>query len=657
MIVLGLQFGHDASISVIKDGVVASYVYRERYSKVKHAIGLDDETLRTALSDAGVSLEQIDYCAICSTQGVELLTDAIDLKIDFRRPPQDRAPCYLLEEIGADQGALEARLQHNLIGTLFSDELAGSTWKATWAKMFPIAPGKTREDFTATGWLDDFIGRPAWTEGRSFEALGKAQVALADSQRFGFHLAVTATLLGRVIPAYFIHHHMAHAASSYYSSPYRSAAVMTHDGYADGTSYHSGMYYFGQENRLYPLSPHHLNIGALYDRVGLHLQLGLTGPAGKLMGLAAYGKPRFFDASFVGNYYDQKEVSAATDISSAWLYHCARSASQMGYDMTHYTDPAHATDRINADIAASTQKLFEEIRYRAVQTLHRLLKNNDLSTDNLCLSGGTALNCPSNSQLYNESPFSNLYIEPACDDGGLSIGAALAVYHNILDQPRGAAPVKDAYLGVRHASGALAQLLAAHENELDFERHDQPGVVAAHDVFNNMVIGWYQGRSEAGPRALGHRSIVADPRIADNWERVNRLKKREQWRPFAPAVLAEQAHAWFSHLPASSPYMLFNARVRSNAIPAVTHVDGTARIQTVTPDNGEYYQLIKEFFALSEVPVVLNTSLNGPGEPIVETAQDAVDFFLASELDVMFIDQHRITKRHKRPAANPGAST
>lgn len=653
MNILGLQFGHDAAVSVLRDGVVRSYIYEERYSKIKHSIGVSAASIDRALQQAGISLEQVDCCAVCSTQGVELLTGGLDIRFELERPARDPAPCHLLEDTGGMRG-VEARLRKNLIDTLYDDEGTGSLWKETWAKMFPVPAGKTRQDFPSMGWLDDYVTEPAWEKGATLDELAATRVSLSERHRFGFHLPVTVELRGRRLPGYFVHHHMAHAASSYYSSPFEHAAVLTHDGHADGTSYHSGMFYLGQGHRLYPLAPHHLNIGALYDRVGLNLRLGVTGPAGKLMGLAAYGKPRFFNASFVGNYHDQKSRSPDTDITSAWLYHCVKLARKMGYDMSHYTDPAHATDAINADLAASTQKLFEETRYKAVQSLFGMLLNSNLVTRNLCLSGGTALNCPSNTQIFNDSPFSSVHVEPACDDGGLAIGAALAVYHNILDRPRGEArPYANAYLGADNGDLMDDALVAQYAGELDIEPCPRPGFSAAQDLHANKVVGWYQGRSEAGPRALGHRSIIADPRHKDNWARVNRLKHREAWRPFAPAVLQTHAGQWFSQAPASSPYMLFNARVVCEGIPAVTHVDGTARIQTVTESDGEYYQLIAEFHRLTQVPVVMNTSLNGPGDPIMETAGDAVAFFARSELDVMYINQWRLTRRvpkSKEPA-------
>jgi carbamoyltransferase len=187
--------------------------------------------------------------------------------------------------------------------------------------------------------------------------------------------------------------------------------------------------------------------------------------------------------------------------------------------------------------------------------------------------------------------------------------------------------------------------MEAAKVRIDFTPCADPAEAAAADLAEDRLIGWYEGSSEIGPRALGHRSILADPRKAENWPRVNRLKGREPWRPFAPAVLESEAPKWFYGAPNPSPYMLFNASIRSNQAPAITHVDGTSRIQTVSPANGEIHRVIKHFFAKTGMPMVLNTSFNGPGEPIVESPGDAIRFLVASTLDALYMGGFRITRR------------
>lgn len=641
MIVLGLHFGHDASISVLKDGKIVSYLYQERQNKVKHAIGLTDKLLFQGLKEANIEIEDVDYCAITSTQGVELVTTDLDIEIDFSSQQGSNIPFSLSEQCTPEE--FQSNLNSNLLDTLYN-ETEESQWHHTWAKMYPQYKKLPQDKQTSVGWADDYINVPDWEKGLSFSGLREQKIELNDYYRDGFHYPVLVSIKGVKIPSYFVHHHMAHAGGSYYTSPFNNAAIITHDGYVDGQSYHSGMCYYGEKNSIYPLLPHHLDLGALYDRVGMNLGLGTTGPAGKLMGLSAYGKPRFYDSKFVGNFYDHQNLSSS-DITSAWLFHCVKRARHMGYDMTHYRDPNHATAEINADIAASTQKLFEMTRMELVQILFAQLQAKNLSSKNICLSGGTSLNCPSNSQIYNEGPFKNVHIEPSCDDGGLSIGAALVLYHNILDHPKHEyQPYDNAYLGPLIDEQKITNSIEAGSRELIVERCNDVAKNAATDLKNNQVIAWFQGSSEVGPRALGHRSILANPTFEENWKRVNELKTRELWRPFAPVVLEEHVHKWFYDVPRHSPHMLFNARVRTNSLPAITHTDGTARIQTVTQSEGAYYQVLQYFYEMTGTGVLMNTSFNGPGEPIIETPEDALKFFIKSPFDALYIGQYKVTR-------------
>ena len=227
------------------------------------------------------------------------------------------------------------------------------------------------------------------------------------------------------------------------------------------------------------------------------------------------------------------------------------------------------------------------------------------------MSGGTALNCPSNSDIAASPDFDDVFVEPACDDGGLAVGAALALTHSILDRPPSAwrAANRSPYLGPTYGEEDVARALERHRGTVLGVRYADAARAAAEDLAANRLVAWYEGRSEIGPRALGHRSLLADPRHAENWARVNIAKEREMWRPFAPAVLARYADEWFTGAPPASPYMLFNAKLKSADVPAVTHVDGTARIQTVDESCGEFYRVLSEFYDLTGVPIVLNTSL------------------------------------------------
>ncbi len=647
MIVLGLHFGHDAAVAVVRDGEVLAYLLRERYCGTKHAIGLEGALVERALAAAGLAAGDIDVCAVSSTQGVELLTGDPDaFRVEFAAHPGHNLPCAAAVQLAAQGRSIAERFQATLLDSLYGEQAAGSWLREAWAAFFPEHRGRRREDFRPCPTIDTFWVEPSWDAGATMAELAAGRVEIREELRYGFHHPAVVVLGGRRLPAYFLHHHLAHAGASYYSSAFASAAVLTHDGFSEGDGYHSGMYYLGRENALYPLAPHHLTIGGLYDRVGIALGLGVTGPAGKLMGLSAYGEPRFYAEKFAGNFYDHRRRLRG-DLPSAWMYHCVSAARRAGYDMVPQGDPARATAPVNADIAASTQRLFEEIRQQAVDSLASLLDGSGLATPNLCLSGGTALNCPSNSRIAASGRFDRVWVEPWCDDGGLAIGAALALYHSLYDRPlrASARAFPSPCLGIARGDGEIRRALEAAAGRVIFEPCEQPGERAAEDLAADRVVGWFQAGSEAGPRALGHRSILADPRQAENWPRVNRLKGREEWRPFAPAVLAGEAGEWFDGLPLPSPYMLFNARVRRPGIPAVTHVDGSSRVQTVDESCGEYYRIVRRFGELTGVPVILNTSFNGPGEPIVETPGQAVAMLLESGLDVLYAGSFRVLRR------------
>lgn len=647
MIVLGLHFGHDAAVAVVRDGEILAYLLRERHSRVKHAIGLDAALVERALGVAGLALGNVDVCAVTSTQGVELLTgDPEALRVEFAAHPGHDLRSALAEQLAAQGRSIEERFTATLLASLYGEEAAGSWLREAWVAFFPEHRQRRREDFRPCPTIDTFWTEPAWEAGATLAELGEGSASLREELRYGFHYPAVVVLGGRRLPAYFLHHHLAHAGASYYSAAFPEGAVLTHDGFSDGDGYHSGMLYLGRGHALYPLAPHHLTIGGLYDRVGIALGLGFTGPAGKLMGLSAYGEPRFYDEKFVGNFYDHRQ-RLKNDLPSAWMYHCVSSARRGGCDMAPQGDPARATEPVNADIAASTQLLFEEIRQRAVDSLASLLDRSGLTTPNLCLSGGTALNCPSNSRVASSGRFERVWVEPWCDDGGLAIGAALVLYHSLYDQPlrAGARPFPSPFLGIVRGDGEIRRALESASGRISFEPCGAPGEAAGEDLAADRVVGWFQEGSEAGPRALGHRSILADPRPAENWPRVNRIKGRERWRPFAPAVLAERAGEWFEGLPLPSPYMLFNARVRRPEIPAVTHVDGSSRVQTVDESCGEYYRVVRRFAEITGVPVILNTSFNGPGDPILETPEQAIAMLLEGGLDVLYAGAYRVLRR------------
>jgi carbamoyltransferase len=650
MIILGLHFGHDAGVAVLRDGQVVTCVIRERQTRVKHAMTLDVGTIRRALKDAGVTSNQIDFCAITSTQGVELIVDRPeDVSIALRRPDQaDNVPCTMTRD---GVPALSRRVLLNLFTEEHSDKSAIYT-KRLYSKYLPEYKDWEGKEKELCGWIDEYVYDDLWCPPKTLKALSTARLSPAvrsESLRYGFHYPASISLQGCILPAFFINHHACHAASSYYQSGFNAAAVFSQDG-GSGIGYDSGMFYYGEENRLYPIAPHHSILGVVYDLVAFLMNLGESS-AGKLMGLSAYGKPAFYDRTFLGTRNDLINLTREVDLANIvehWLYHCLSLARDLDYDLEPFGDTARMTAPINIDIAASTQKWFEENALALTGVLHSYLGENGIAVDNLCLSGGAALNCPSNSRIVREGRFKNVFVEPGCDDSGLAVGAALNCHYNLLDQPlpkKSSRQFVSPFLGPRVEKLDVLSAIECFKKHVQFEQISDLAVDAAHELEKNRVIGWFYGRSEIGPRALGHRSILADPRDVRNWERVNKIKKRELWRPFAPAVLESEAEKWFSGIQLPSPYMLFNATVKSKYAPAITHVDGSARVQTVNENEGAFYNLLVEFFRITKVPILLNTSFNGPGEAIVETPLDALTFFIGSELDVLYLDSYKVKHR------------
>jgi len=650
MLILGLHFGHDASVAVLTDGEIISCVSRERQARVKHAMTLDVKTICKALKDADITSEQIDFCAITSTQGIELIIDdPNEVSIFFGdNKMASNIPCSM------DVDKLPI-LSWGVRGSLFSADDSSKSAVYTrkmLSKYFPEYESCESNKNEFCGWIDEYVYDEMWHPPKTLKALSSTKLSPGvknEFLRYGFHYPASIRLQGCLLPAFFVNHHACHAASSYYQSGFNRAAILVQDG-GSGIGCDSGMYYYAEENRLYPIAPHHSIVGVLYDLVAFFMNLGQSS-AGKLMGLAAYGKPTFYDRKFLANrndFVDMTHEIDCTNIAEYWLHHCLSLAKDMGYDLQPFGDTEKMISPINIDIAASTQKMFEENTLYLTEVFHNYLRQNGILVDSLCLSGGTALNCPSNSRIFREGRFKKVFVEPGCDDSGLAIGAALSCYHNLLDQPllkNTSRYFSSPFLGPRIGESDILSAIDFFKEYIQCEKMPDCALDAAQELEKNKVIGWFYGRSEIGPRALGHRSILADARDEKNWERVNKIKKRELWRPFAPAVLESEAEKWFSGAPIPSPHMLFNAILKSKEIPAITHVDGSARIQTVNENDGVFYNLLVEFFEITGVPILLNTSFNGPAEPIVETPTDAIKFFVDSELDVLYLNSYKIKRK------------
>lgn len=639
MIVLGMQFGHDSTVCVLRDGVVVAARVKERHNRIRHAIGLDVTDALSVLAEVGLGPEQVDYCSVTSTQDIEyIFTDPQTLS--FELGGSVPSPFY---ERSQRSGTFPLRGDHAL------RDVAAASTPHRYTRLFGQYSHVDLTRAASFPSVEDFAQAPEWSTAKTFSRIAATDYArlLDDQFASAFHLPITVNLAGRLVPGALFAHHYAHAAYAFFAGPFSSAAVLSHDGGSARRGYRSGLFFWGHGDMLYPITPHYLALGWTYYEVARALGLGDIGGEGKLMGLSAYGSPALLPDGFIGNYHDGPREGAAK-LSDALLAGMLAKAEDAGYDTTVFGNGAYATAPINADIAAGTQFLFEETMLAAVHALHGALFTSGIRETNLCLGGGTALNCPANTRILAESNFTAVAVPPACDDSGLAMGSAYALYHCVLRHPRMTRPTASgtdvAYLGERIDADDLRAHVLRSDAPVRVETVADPAAHAADLLASDRVIGMVQGRSEVGPRALGNRSILANPLSAANWQRVNDIKGRERWRPLAPAVLEEHATQWFQGSPDPSPYMLFNAKVLSDRLPAVTHVDGSARIQTVSKANGPFHTLLTAFHRATGVPVLLNTSLNGPGEPIVAAAEHAVRFLLASGIDVLFVDDVKVAR-------------
>ena len=649
MIVLGMHFGHDASLCVLRDGIVAASLIKERRVRIRHSIGLDYSDVEAVLGAAGIGPDDVDFCSLASTQDIEYLffdPRLLSFETGGDHPRALESPWFDRLKAGGGSPPGLTRL-----ADLFSrgEDHHYRTLLRQYADRditrVPSSPS-----------IEDFAFAPVWGRSRTLAEIASTDYSglLTGEIARSFHIPATVTLAGRKVPGALFSHHYAHAAYAFYQSPFDAAAVLSHDGGSTRRGYRAGMFYHGEGTTLYPLTPHYLPLGWIYYTVGVALGLGAINCEGKLMGLAAYGRPRFDRRPFLGNWFDGPRPGELKH-PNVWIEHCLQSARDLGEDVGAFGDRDCATASINADLAASTQAIFEDGLLLAVESLAGALKSSGVRPASLCLAGGTALNCPANAKVSRQGMFDRLFVPPGCDDSGLAIGSAYALYHGLLGHPRlPAGTLSDAgrvFLGRQYGEDDIRGALDLHRETLVGEDLEDPANEAATLLHQGKIIGWFQGRSELGPRALGHRSILAAPAPLQVWERVNRIKQRELWRPLAPAVLEDEARNWFAGIPLPSPFMLFTAEVRSDAIPGVTHVDGTARVQTVSPENGPFFHLIQIYHRLSGTPLVLNTSFNGPGEPIVETPDDAMRCLETLDLDALIIGRQKV--RRRAPGLSP----
>jgi carbamoyltransferase len=597
MRILGISaFYHDSAAALIEDGRIVAAAQEERFTRRKHDPGFPHNAIAYCLAEAGIA------------------ADALDHVVFYDKP-------FLKFE----------RLLETYIA---------------------LAP---------RGFRSFKMSIPLWLREKLFQKNLLRKELAEFSPDFD-----TGKLL-------FCEHHLSHAASAFFPSPFDDAAVLTMDGVGEWATTSAAI---GSGNRLEITReiyfPH--SLGLLYSAATYYTGFKVNSGEYKVMGLAPYGEPKY--KTLILDHLIDLKPDGSFRLDMSYFDYCT------GFTMTNdrfaalFGQPVRSPDQLltpfHMDVAASIQAVLDEAVLRLTRSLA-----SQTGSRNLCLAGGVALNCVANGKVLRDGHFDNIWIQPAAGDAGGAVGSALAACHLFKGQPRttnGADGMSGAYLGPHFAQAEIERRLTAAGAKFTVLGADEMIETTAQALAGQQAVGWFQGRMEFGPRSLGARSILGDPRSPAMQKNLNlKVKYRESFRPFAPAVLREDVSEWFEHA-SDSPYMLIVADVRADKrrqmtaeeqalfgidklnvarseVPAVTHVDYSARIQTVHSDtNPLFHQLLSRFKALTGCPILVNTSFNVRGEPIVCTPEDAFRCFMGSELDLLVVGNCVLRKTAQDPA-------
>lgn len=581
--VLGISaFYHDSAAAIIVDGKIIAAAQEERFTRKKHDASYPKNAINYALKESGLKLNEVDHVVF------------------YEKP-------FLKFE----------RLLETYIG------------------------------FSPSGFKSFSMSMPLWLSEKLFQKKMLFDALKEQDNNFNDIKKIN-----------FSEHHLSHAASAFFSSPYEEAIILTLDGVGEWATTTVSL---GKNNKINILKEIHFphSLGLLYSAFTYFLGFKVNSGEYKVMGLAPYGEPRFKDiileklidvkedGSFRLNmdYFNYATGLTMTNNKFAKLFNMKR------------REPENELSQIHMDIAASIQAVTEEIVLKITRFLFKEFK-----LPNLCMAGGVALNCVANGKILKEGLFKNIWIQPASGDAGGALGAAQAFYYQELDNKRKILRtdlMSGSYLGPQFTDDQVENELKSCGANYKKLTSDQIIKDTAKALSEEKAVGWFQGRMEFGPRSLGNRSIIADSRSEKMQKNLNlKVKYRESFRPFAPAVLFEKVSEWFE-INSESPYMLLVANVKKSkqiqmtneqknlfgidklnvkrsSIPSVTHVDYSARIQTVHKEtNPMFYKLIEEFDKITKYPVLVNTSFNVRGEPIVCSATDAFNCFMGTDLDVL----------------------
>ena len=450
----------------------------------------------------------------------------------------------------------------------------------------------------------------------------------------------------------FPEHHLSHAAHTFYTSPFEESAILTVDGVGEWSTTSFG---YAKDNSIKLTHdirwPH--SLGLFYSAFTYFLGFQVNEGEYKLMGLASYGKPRFYD-TILNNLIDVKSDGSINLDMSYFAFTYDKVMTNWKFAKLFGIEPRNRDEKaeqIHYDIGASAQKVLEDILLKIVNHVYSKTK-----LKNLCLGGGVALNGVANYRILKEGPFDNVHIPPSPGDAGSAVGCAQYLYHiyhknqRIIENDPSKVILENVYVGPSYSNDEIKLFLDS--KGIIYEKLETQELLSktAQLIADGNIVGWYQGKMEWGPRALGCRSILADPRKAEMKDILNeKIKHREAFRPFAPSILEEYITEYFE-IDRTSPYMLMVAPVKKpQEIPAVTHVDGTGRLQTVHHNaNPLYYDLISEFYKITKVPVIINTSMNVMGEPIVNTPEQAYSMIVKTDMDCIVMGNYLVNKNNLR---------
>lgn len=607
MRVLGISaFYHDSAAAIVEDGAIVAAAQEERFTRRKHDPGFPRHAVEYCLREAGVALEALDCVAF------------------YDKP-------------------------------LLKFERLLETYLA----------------FAPRGFASFRMAIPVWLR----EKLFLKSLLVRELGRFGAADDLEKKLV-------FSEHHLSHAASAFYPSPFDEAVVLTLDGVGEWATTSLA---FGKGSHLEVRREIHFphSVGLLYSAFTYYTGFKVNSGEYKVMGLAPYGQPRY--AQLILDHLIDIKADGTFRLDLDYFDYCTGLAMTNERFHTLFggapRDPESLLTQRDMDLAASVQAVTEEVMLRLTRAVAA-----ETGATNLCLAGGVALNCVANGKIWRDGRFKGLWIQPAAGDAGGALGAALVAYHGHRAQPRPpvdqvADRMSGAFLGPRYSQAECEAALRAAGARFEVVEDDALVARAARDLADGKAVGWFQGRMEFGPRALGARSVLGDARSPTMQSLLNlKVKYRESFRPFAPSVLRERLADWFE-LDCDSPYMLLVAdvverrrkamtkeqsalfgidklNVARSDIPAVTHVDYSARIQTVHADtNPRYHALIREFERQTGCPVIVNTSFNVRGEPIVCTPQDAFRCFMGTEIEVLAVENCYLRKEQQDPALQQNYET